>query len=113
MPAKKPSAKEISRNAKLLLGTLNIRKTLYNCIAYKPGMAGQYFLIPSPTFNWDPRVEVYAVNHAECLGELLKQGFVVRKKYRTSNFLVNDVYILTAKGKRKGQQILNDPTDFK
>lgn len=100
---------ELSKNAQSLLIFLCLRGQIYNCVAYAPDkVVNAYVVVPEPSFNWDSRVEVWAIKHPECLPELVEQGFMVYGKHAVSNGTENHVYTLTKKGERKGQQLIRD-----
>lgn len=96
---------ELSENARILLGFLNLPGNVLTCVAHAPHLATPYVAIPSPTFNWDSRVPTPRVMHPECLQELVGLGYLAYGEYERqwgSNF----VYTLTEAGKQKGAEIL-------
>lgn len=104
----------ISENARLLLGYLNLRgDDLYASIGKR---GGTYYVLPTPTWNWDGRFELKWVQHPECIQELVDYGYLalgehdVRRSesdYATSGlYATNEVYTLTDDGKKEGARLL-------
>lgn len=106
---------ELSENARLLLDYLNLRGgDFYGCIAERNGT---YYVIPSPNFNWDGRIDVESqrVQHPECVQELVGYGYLAFGEHAVSNWQSdyatvweghqNRVYTLTDEGKREGSKI--------
>ena len=105
---------ELSENARLLLGYLNLRGgDLYGCIAERNGT---YYVIPSPSFNWDSRLELLRVRYPECIRELVDYGYLTYGEHPTAEWhpdyspagicVSNSVYTLTEEGKHEGANIL-------
>ena len=102
--------KPLSDNARILLDYLNARpwgeKT---CIGERNHT---FYVIPSPTFNWDGRFDIEAmrVAHPECVQELIDHGYLVFSEQEATNWMSdyatvwdghkNRVYILTNEGTR-------------
>jgi hypothetical protein len=85
---------ELSENARVLLGYLNSYSA---CVGV---YHGTHYVIWSPTFNWDARVDFYSqqVCHPECVQELVDYGYLVPRAVH----LLSDerVYVLTDDGKQ-------------
>ncbi|MBM3271799.1 hypothetical protein FJY94_00725 [Candidatus Kaiserbacteria bacterium] len=106
----------LSDNARELLGYLNLRpwgeKT---CIGERNGA---FYVIPSPAFNWDGRLDIEAkrVAHAECVQELVDHGCLAFSEVEATNWMSdyatvwrghkNCIYALTDEGMQKGKEIL-------
>lgn len=87
---------ELSENARVLLGYLNLYT---GCVGVHHGT---HYVIWSPTFNWDARVDFYSqrVEHPECVQELVDYGYLIPREVHLLND--NRVHVLTDKGKREG-----------
>lgn len=99
-----------------LLGYINLRpwgkKT---CIGERNGV---FYIIPSPTFNWDGRFDTEArrVVHPECVQELVDHGYLAFSEQGVINWMSdyttmsdrheNHIYTLTNEGKREGARLL-------
>ena len=102
----------LSDNARTLLGYLNLKpwgeKT---CIGER---RGNYYVIPSPTFNWDGGFDIEAkrVVYPECVQELVDHGYLAFGEHEARNWMSdystvwdgheNRVYTLTDEGMREG-----------
>lgn len=106
----------LSENARILLGYLNSHRFgVFNCIGERNGA---FFVIPSPTFNWDGRfdIESQRVRHPECVQELVDHGYLAFGEHEACNWMSdystvwdghkNRVYTLTGDGKREGARPL-------
>jgi hypothetical protein len=100
----------LSGNAKILLGYLAQKPWgERTCIGERDG---SYYVIPSPTFNWDGRfgIEAMRVVHPECVQELVDHGYLAFGKRDAANWYSdystvgaehqNHVYTLTDEGKK-------------
>ncbi|MDP3778528.1 MAG: hypothetical protein Q8R30_00590 [bacterium] len=106
----------LSDNGRTLLGYINLKpwgeKT---CIGERNGA---FYVIPSPTFNWDGRFDIEAkrVVHPECVQELVDHGYLAFSEQEATNWMSdyatvwdghkNRVYTLTDEGKREGARLL-------
>lgn len=98
---------ELSERAKALLRFLNLhRGNLYSCVAFLPGCAKPYLVIPKPTFNWDTKERVLSVKHPKAFKELVCLDYVELKEFSTKSRRVNQVYVLTEVGRRKGIDLI-------
>lgn len=107
---------QISDNARTLLGYLNLKpwgeKT---CVGERNS---SFYVIPSPTFNWDGRFDIEAkrVTHPECVQELVDHGYLTFSEQEATNWMSdyatvwdghkNHIYTLTDEGKREGARLL-------
>ena len=106
----------LSDDARTLLGYLNLK--VYGkqtCIGERNG---NYYVIPSPTFNWDGRFDIEAkcVRYPDSVQELADHGYLTRGEHdirrSESDYAVcelygtNYAYTLTAEGTQKGKEIL-------
>ncbi len=76
---------------------------------------GGYYVIPSPTFNWDGRIDIESkrVEHPECVVELALHGYIEEGEYAIShpesdyaavgNNLFNTAFVLTDSGQAEAQ----------
>ncbi len=105
----------LSENARILLGYLSSRRSgAFSCIGEQ---RGTFYVIPSPTFNWDGRfdIESWRVRHPECVQELFDHGYMVVGEYEISHWhsdysctgpdTINRVYTLTERGKEEGARL--------
>ena len=108
--------RRLSDNAYTLLGYMNLKpwgdKT---CIGERND---NFYVIPSPTFNWDGRFDIEAmrVNHPECVQELVDHGYLAFSEQGSENWMsdyatlwhghINRVYALTDTGKCEGARLL-------
>ncbi len=106
----------LSENARVLLGYLNLRGgDLYGCVALRDG---KHYVVPGPHWNWDGRFDLKVVTHPECLQELVDHGYLALDRrpvfkgnsdYSTARpDGMNDTYLLTEEGKKKGVEILSN-----
>lgn len=107
----------LSDDARTLLGYLNqgVWGSKNTCIGERND---SFFVIPSPTFNWDGRFDIYSkqVAHPECVQELVDHGYLVLGKYNIHRsesdyaacelYGTNRAYTLTDEGRQKGKEIL-------
>ena len=107
---------QLSDDARTLLGYLNTRPWGVNtCIGERNR---SFYVIPSPTFNWDGRFDIEAmrVRHPECVQELFDHGYLMFGKHEARNWMSdystvwdeheNRIYTLTDEGKREGARLL-------
>ncbi len=101
---------ELSENVQVLLGYLKCRGGDF--FGHIGERNGAYYVIPTPNFNWDPRIQIESqrVRHPECIKELVDRGFLVFGEHSVghsdySNPVVNQVYSLTDKGKEWGAKM--------
>jgi hypothetical protein len=105
---------ELSEGARLLLGYLSLPGGFKDrCVALRNGT---HYIVPSPGFNWDCRVDIPRVKHPECLDELIANNCMTLGEHETRAWhddyspaaisLYNIAYTLTEEGKRKGVEIL-------
>lgn len=100
----------LSDNAHALLGYLASNPwRAQSCIGER---GGSYYVIPSPSFNWDGRFDIHSqrVEHPECIEELLDHGYLVVDQHAVRNAqsdhaMVGDdhqnrVYVLTHEGRK-------------
>ncbi len=108
---------QLSENARTLLRHLASRPWGENtCIGYRNH---SYYIIPSPTFNWDRRIEIEAMRvvYPECVHELIDHGYLVAGTHVAISWVSeystvrknheNEIYTLTDEGKQHGEKILN------
>jgi len=106
----------LSNNGRTLLGYLcHQPRGEKACIGERNS---RFYVIPSPTFNWDGRfdIETMRVRHSECVQELVDHGYLTVGEHNTTNGMSgystvresheNQVYVLTDEGKQKGKEIL-------
>lgn len=104
----------LSGNARTLLGYLNARPWgAKTCVGERNHA---FYVIPSPTFNWDGRFEIESkrVAHSECIQELVDHGFLAFGEYLATNSMsdystasdgqTNRVYTLTNEGRQEGKK---------
>jgi hypothetical protein len=98
---------ELSKNARLLLGYLNLREDLPDvCVALAPHSETIRVIIPFPDFDWNPRERTpQRVKHPEVLDEMVSLGLMELREFPVGGDLINRVYVLTQDGKRKWKQI--------
>lgn len=105
----------LSDNARTLLGYLSLQlwgeKT---CIGERNN---SFYVIPSPTFNWDGRFDIEAmrVAHPECVQELFDHGYLAFGEHEATNWMSdyatvwdghkNRIYVLTDDGRAKGKEV--------
>jgi hypothetical protein len=106
----------LSENARILLGYLNSHRfNVFNCIGER---RGNFYVIPSPTFNWDGRFDIGSqrVQHPACVQELVDHGYLAFGRHGATNWMSdystvwenhqNRVYTLTDEGKKEGLRLL-------
>ncbi len=107
----------LSENARILLGYLHLSPPWgsLSCIGERNG---SFYVIPSPTFNWDGRFDMESkrVLHPECVQELVDHGYLQFAAYDARNWISdystvwegheNQVYTLTDEGKLAGARLL-------
>lgn len=96
----------LSPHAEVLLGYLYTSGGM-TCIGERSGI---FYIIPSPTFNWDGRLDLPRVRHPECVPELVIAGYLSFETRGVSNpnheysgaaeGSINHVYLLTEAGKQ-------------
>ena len=101
----------LSHQAETLLGYL-YESGGTTCIGER---SGSLFFIPSPTFNWDGRLDTPRVRYPACIRELVNCGYVVFETRGVQNpnheysgaaeGSVNRVYLLTEEGQRAGEKL--------
>lgn len=106
----------LSDNARTLLGYLCQQPWgEKSCIGKRDN---NFYVIPSPTFNWDGRIDIEAsrVLHPECVRELFDHGYLTFSEHSPTNWSsdystvwkddLNQVYILTDDGKEEGKKTI-------
>lgn len=104
-----------SDNARTLLGYLSLQPWgEQTCIGERNN---SFYVIPSPTFNWDGRFDIEAmrVAHPECVQELIDHGYLAFGEHEATNWISdyatvwdghkNRIYVLTDDGGAKGKEI--------
>ncbi len=106
----------LSDHARILLGYLNTRPWgKQTCLGERHGA---FYVIPSPAFNWDGRLNTEAtrVAHPECVQELVDQGYLAFSEHDVTNWMSdystvwdgdqNRIYTLTDQGECAGPKLL-------
>jgi hypothetical protein len=105
---------EMSEEARNLLGYLNARGGDF--FAHVAERNGMYYVIPSPTFNWDSRIQLPQVQHPEAVQELETLGFLKQAQHQAKNPHIdyspngvkgNNVFSLTKKGKEAKKELFD------
>ncbi len=105
----------LSDNGRVLLDYLNLKPWgEETCIGERNGA---FYIIPSPTFNWDGRFDIVAkrVVHPECIQELVDHGYLAFNEQEVANWMSeyaavwyghkNRIYRLTEEGRREGARL--------
>lgn len=101
-PQNSVAAAGLSLDARHLLMYLSQhRSDLYSYVARRETDCRGWVVIPSRSFNWDPRVQTPTVSHPECLQELADYGLLLFDA-------VDQIYSLSPEGKRRGLELLRD-----
>ena len=104
---------ELTKQAKDLLTLLNLHGG--NFFATIGERGGCYYLLPSPSSNWDGRIEFSRISHPECIEELLDYGYLTRTtcliRNPTSDYATrggnNNVYVLSDLGKEELRKLIS------
>ena len=106
----------LSNNARTLLGYLNLKPWGQKTCIGERNL--NFYVIPSPTFNWDSRFDIKAkrVLHPECVQELVDHGYLALSEHEAHNWMSdystvwdghkNRIYTLTDEGKYEGVRLL-------
>jgi hypothetical protein len=109
--------KPLSEEGRTLLGYLYLKPWgERTCIGER---RGSYFVIPSPTFNWDGRIDVESqrVQRPGCVQELVDYGYLTSGRHEATGWVsdystvwdghMNQIYRLTDAGREFAQTFVN------